>query len=149
MSAMRAALASVVVVAACNGGGPCDHTGPAEPMRCAAGGLAGMNLDGTWTMTGTIQRAGAQTPVAYTEPLAFTVEEPGTGWCKLSLAGGDAGLTWVDDTFAAYANDVGSSTHTWEVCVSPNDGTLTYEQYDNPNSGDLSTGTSIMGVLTR
>ena len=116
---------------------------------CVEGGLAGISLDGTWTLTGTRQDFD-QAPVAYSS--SASMQQTGTGACAftLTLAPFAPMVSYIDETRASYTHSITYphvGGNAWEICVRATDGVLAFRQhitYSIPAQDE-----TIIGVFTR
>jgi hypothetical protein len=155
MTSTRLGLILFVLVTGCqseDGSGVCqDKPAPAAPDGCVAGGLAGVDLQGTWTFNGTMEPSPA--------PMSFpiTIERQGSGWCTIGLARGSVKgppidiYGYTDDTHASRDfKPSGTDTYadeSWYICKDAS-GALVFHERDTFYADTLNHVT-FDGVLTR
>ena len=129
----------------------------APPFDCVAGGLA-IDLNGTWTLTGTTMSdpffTNMWTSMAITMPVMMRRE--GSGRCVFGLSSsGEPVLDqrwYIDDTFAAfYQPAYGARDPEWKqfLCVRPSDQALYYQSSIVGFQMQHQYATKTDGVLTR
>lgn len=172
---MRVIVAALFVLVGCDGGGEghavtsdaavdafdaCAQPPALIPLgaTCKTGGLSNLELDGTWTFTGTATAKSHGTPP---EPYSaeMVIEHSHTGWCGLTLSfppapnsGTPTHPTYNDDTFVSYSYYVGERGYTdryWYLCVDANDDSLVFDEYNVFYMGGGQWVTTYHGVLTR
>jgi hypothetical protein len=123
----------------CNG---CENAAPIPPTECLPGGLADLDVNGSWMLTGTMERG--RGPEPYTASVTFC--RSGDGWCQCNDT---SGASYADDTWlytGVHAPRQGSTRYT---CVRATDRTLGYREYRYNMFPGIQSQTFIDGVLTR
>jgi len=155
----------LVMVGACSDGAqevpadgdPCAGPPPALPAECAPDGLAGIDLAGTWTLTGRSYSniAGMVTEKDVVEQRTFARD--GTGWCRFGEAAGALAPaldpnSYVDDSQAMrpYQRDYdGRATSEFLLCKRAADGALVFRYRSDGYAQQKPFNYRLEGVLTR
>lgn len=153
---MRSIVVGVLVASACEAPHveePIDAMVPIDANRCAnprppvptdslPEALAQVDLNGTWTLTGT--RDYGPGPQPYTARI--TLCRSGTGWCQCDDVDG---ITYADDTFLYESFHDLRYARTRYVYINAVDATLAYRSWEWQTLGGNQGGWRIVGVLTR
>lgn len=126
---MRVVLAAVFVLG-CGSDTPsvdADTTCTKAPpqlvnIQCVDGGIAAIDLNGTWTFTGTRLNPGSTMPTPISHDISYARD--GTGWCHFGVPVVDE-HGYADDTWAYWYDGPGGGVGTtYTVCVRTSDGAL-------------------------
>lgn len=162
---MRRTVIALVMVGACSDGGQetpadadaCGRPPPALAAECVANGLAGIDLAGTWTLTGRSYSdiAGMVTEKDVVEQRTFSRD--GSGWCRFGEAAGALApaldpSSYVDDSQAMrpYQRDAdGRASSEFLLCERAADGALLFRYRSDGYAQQKPFTYRLEGVLTR
>jgi hypothetical protein len=121
----------------------CDKAAPMSlPEECLVGGLAQLDVNGSWMLAGTRTLGNVAQPYTATKTLCRS----GTGWCQCDDT---SGTKYADDTWLYTAIEDLRYRSTQHVCVNAADGTLVYHAWEWQSQGGSQGTWTTDGVLTR